>query len=87
MNKREKILDDVAEFSWDFGQKFFVETYQHGNFVWNDPDYNGDNTFKQTAQTFKEYANGMLFRDKGIRHVKSYCGDDIEIILIDGTKL
>lgn len=87
MITREDILNDVAEFSWSFGMQFFVETYKHGNFIWNDPEYNGNNTFKQTRQTFKEYANGMLFRDKGIRHIKNYCGENIQIILLDGTRL
>lgn len=39
--------DDVAElrgeFTWDFGQLFFIET-DKGNFIWSDPDYGGNNT-------------------------------------------
>ena len=32
--------DTTASFTWGFGKEFFLET-DEGNFVWNDPDYQG----------------------------------------------
>jgi len=42
---RESFLNLVGEFTWDFGNKFYIET-KIGNFVWStfDPDYNGNNS-------------------------------------------
>lgn len=76
---REQLLDSVGHFSWDFGQKFFVET-PHGNFVWSDPDYKGDNSFTKFDGLYKDWIKqiGISYgRDKGKHIIRSYCGDQI----------
>jgi len=78
---REQLLNSVGHFSWDFGQKFFVET-PHGNFVWSDPDYKGDNTFTKFDGSYKDWIKqiGISYgRDKGNHIIRSYCGDQIVV--------
>lgn len=84
---RQDILNDRAEFTWDFGQEFYVKTENYGSYIWSDPDYRGDNTFKQTALSYEQHMEGMMGRDKGVHNVERYCGDQIEITLFDGTTL
>ena len=48
-------LDDVVDFIlfWDH---FFLEAGKKGNYIWEDPEYGGDNTIKKTPEiTCKEY--------------------------------
>lgn len=76
---REQILNSIGQFTWDFGQRFFVAT-EHGNFVWSDPDYNGDNSFTKFDGSFKDWIDqtGVPFgRAKGRHLIRSYCGDQI----------
>ncbi len=76
---REKLLDSVGDFTWDFGQKFFVET-EYGNFVWSDPDYNGDNSFTKYEGTYEDWmpaVSGRFGRSKGKHIIRQYCGNDI----------
>ena len=81
--KRREILNSVGNFCWDFGCTWFVET-SIGNFIWSDPDYNGDNSFKQIEETFQQFNHpAQLWRDKGYHHIERYCGDAIDIILLD----
>lgn len=80
---RELILNCVAHFTWMFDKNFFVET-PYGNFVWSDPDYGGDNTFKKFKASYEEfndsYGKGHFGRDKGRHVVSSYCGNEIKIM-------
>jgi hypothetical protein len=76
---KEKILDLIGEFTWDFGNSFFIETAE-GNFIWRDPDYNGDNSIRQTNQSAKEYFGKGFGRSKGKHYIKSYCGTDIVFV-------
>ncbi len=76
---KEQLLDEIGKFTWDFGQRFFVET-RFGNFVWSDPDYNGDNTFKKYQGDYKQWikTTGSPFgRSKGSHLIRNYCGDQI----------
>lgn len=78
---REQLLDSVGDFTWDFGQQFFVET-EHGNFIWSDPDYNGDNSFTKYEGTYKDWMplnSGRFGRSKGKHIIRSYCGDQIVV--------
>lgn len=75
MDKVE-ILSQTAEFTWMFGNEWFVES-PIGNFIWSDPDYNGDNTFTKTRLSYMEFANGRLGRDKGFHNIENFCGSDI----------
>lgn len=75
-------VDDLATFSWGFSDKFFLET-DKGNFIWSDPDYNGDNTirpYKGTLEDFLKEEDISYCRDKGSHIIKEYCGDDVTII-------
>lgn len=76
----QDILNDRAQFTWSFGQTFFVETMQHGNFIWSDPDYQGDNSFTPFHDSYNDWCkeSGIPYgRDKGTHEIKSYCGSDI----------
>lgn len=74
----EDLLDDVGEFTWMFGMLFFVETAK-GNFLWSDPDYNGDNSFRSFDGSYADYVKlcGHHGRDKGFHVISAYCGDKI----------
>lgn len=74
----------IGEFTWDFGQEFFIET-DVGNFVYSDPDYNGDNTVKETGQTYSEWIAPQYGRDKGKTFVGSRC-TGARVIMLDGTE-
>jgi hypothetical protein len=82
-NKNEKLeLTDVAMFSWNYGDEFFLET-DKGNFVWSDPDYQGDNTIRPFEGNHSDWLNenGLEFsRDKGQHTIEGYCGKDVKII-------
>jgi len=80
----QKILDDTADFAWSYGQTFFVETKCNGNFVWSDPDYDGDNTLTKFNGNYGDWIKqiGIPFaRCKGKHVVKHYCGEEVKIIL------
>jgi len=75
-------LNTVAEFTWLWDDKFFLET-ENGNFIWSDPDYNGDNTIRPYNGTLIQYCkeNGIDFgRGKGKHHIENYCGPNIKIL-------
>ena len=72
-------LNTFAEFTWGFGQRFFLETNE-GNFVWSDPEYNGDNTISPFRGTYKNWVkqeNIPFGRGKGRHTIKSYCGKNV----------
>jgi hypothetical protein len=75
----ENLLDMEGEFTWDFGSNFFIET-SIGNFIWSDPDYNGDNTIRKYDGIVQDYFKGTFGRDKGSHIIRSYCGDEVKII-------
>lgn len=78
---REAILDLVGSFSWSFGETFFVETSE-GNWVWSDPEYQGDNTLTRWKGTHKQWCKsiGIPFsRDKGKHLIRDYCGENVII--------
>lgn len=64
-----------GEFTWDFGQTFFIETAE-GNFVWSDPGYNGSNEihrFKGTYNDWIKSCNIPYGRCKGKHFIEDYC--------------
>jgi len=74
-------LDTVATFIWGYGQKFFIETSDN-NYVWSDPDYDGDNKITPFKGTYNEWlkSEGLLFgRDKGDHTIRGYCGEDVHL--------
>lgn len=74
---KEQIGDLVGDFTWDFGNKFFIETNK-GNFVWSDPDYHGGtNIITPFNGSIKEFFKDSYGRDKGTHVIKDYCRDFI----------
>lgn len=71
---KEILADMMGDFTWDFGQKFFIET-SVGNFVWSDPDYNGDGFIERYNGTIQSWFGGSYGRDKGTHRIGSYCGN------------
>lgn len=74
-------LDTVASFTWMWGPEFFLET-DVGNYIWSDPEYNGDNTIRPYAGSYQSYLReiGMgCGRDKGKHFIRDYCGDQVKI--------
>ena len=72
-------LDLVGSFTWDFGQRFFIETSE-GNFVWSDPSYGGDNTIKPFAGSYDEWIGDSFGRDKGQHVIRDYVGGDTKYV-------
>lgn len=75
-------LDTVASFTWCWADEFFLET-EHGNYIWSDPDYNGDNTIRPYGGDYKYYckeSNIPFGRDKGTHRIRDYCGDQVKFV-------
>jgi hypothetical protein len=80
---KEQLLETVGSFTWSFHDKFLVEIPNVGNFVWSDPDYRGDNSFKRYDGNYKQWCKeeGIPFgRDKGKHKIRNYCGSEIKIV-------
>lgn len=75
----ELTINDHADFTWDFGCEFFLESVK-GNFVWSDPDYGGDNIIRRFNESYAEWSKGQVARSKGVHYVGRYCGDDVKIV-------
>lgn len=78
---KEDILNLIGDFSWNYYSRFFIET-ENGNFVWNDPDYSGDNTLTRTKLNHIQWckSEGIPYsRSKGMHIIRDYCGEDIII--------
>lgn len=80
---KEKLLSMIGEFTYCWGFHFFIETSE-GNFVWEDPDYGGNNTIKKFNGSLSDFLaqfNGIDFgRDKGKHYIWNYCGKDFVLI-------
>lgn len=85
LTSRSVVLDIVGEFTWDFGQRFFIES-PGGNFIWKDPGYDGDNTLTYTPLSYDAYAQQTLGRSKGYYKIRDRCGESVRII-IEGVEL
>jgi len=63
----------------DLEKTFFLQT-DEGNFVWSDPEYNGDNTIVSFDGTYKDWCRKEEIpfgRDKGRHTIENYCGSDV----------
>lgn len=75
---KEQVSKLIGEFTWDFGNQFFIET-NHGNFIWSDPEYGGENTITKTSKTYREWISPQPFgRGKGTHVISNYCGKDFQ---------
>ncbi len=75
-------LTDIGHFTWGFGSDFFIEVDGLGNFVWSDPDYQGNHIILPFAGSYKEWCEKLKIpfgRDKGEHVIKDYCGNDVSI--------
>ena len=77
MLNAKEVAELCGEFTWDFGQHFFIET-EKGNFIWSDPDYGGDNTLTPFEGGIKNFFTDDGYgRDKGTHIISDYCGNFI----------
>lgn len=73
-------LDTVGSFTWDFGNKFLIETNE-GLFVFSDPEYNGDNTIRKFEGDPKNFTMpNFMGRDKGTHVIRDFCGENVRFI-------
>lgn len=79
---REEFLNLIGDFSWNYGNKFFIET-SFGNFTWSDPEYFGGTNqirpFKGTCFDFIKIQGIPYLRDKGKKSILDFCGEDVEL--------
>lgn len=81
-NFHQVILDSVGDFTWGFGSQFFI-TCKHGNFIYSDPDYNGDNTIRRTRHTLQSWMDQVVDgygRDKGEHVIRNYVNPNVRFI-------
>jgi hypothetical protein len=80
MLTKDEVANLVGEFTWDFGCYFFIETSE-GNFIWSDPDYQGDNTIKATNLSYEQWITekNIFGRSKGKHIIGHYCGKDFSL--------
>ena len=74
-------LDTVADFTWSYGEEFFLET-PDGCYVWSDPDYGGDNTIRKFEGTYADWCKKRHLdfgRGKGCHKIGEYYGKDVII--------
>jgi len=74
-------LETVAEFIWFWNDKFFLET-PCGNFVWSNPEYDGDNTivpFEGSIENFCKKIGIPYGRDKGRHTIGGYCCEYLKL--------
>ena len=80
MNSEPLTISDIGDFTWDFGCCFLIET-EKGDFVWSDPDYQGDNTIRPfTGNKANFTEEGFMGRCKGTHVIGEYCGKDVVIL-------
>ena len=85
---KEKTLNLVGEFTWLWGQEFFIETSER-NFIWRDPDYGGDNSIRVYSGSFQDYLKeiGLDYgRSKGKHFIAGYCGENVLFMVVDGEQ-
>ena len=83
MVTKEEFLNVVGEFTWMWGMDFFIET-DVGNFIWKDPDYQGDNTIRRYNGSYNDYLKEFdidFGRDKGKHMISEYCGTEFKLVV------
>ncbi len=68
-----------GHFCWFWNHIFFIATSK-GNFVWNDPDYGGDNTIRPYAGSYGNLCvdtDTDYGRDKGKHRIETYCSNAV----------
>jgi hypothetical protein len=88
MVTRSELLNLMGSFTWFWCELFFIET-KKGNFVWSDPDYNGDNTIKLFSGSIFDFHKQSGYdygRCKGEHQIYRKCGDQIIFVETDEYK-
>ena len=78
---KEEFMNCVGDFTYMWGQTFLIET-PYGNYIWLDPEYNGDNSMTKFDGNYWKacsYLNIPFGRSKGQHVIKDYCGEDFII--------
>lgn len=77
---KELLLQSIGHFTWMYDDRFFIET-PHGNFVWSNPEYGGDNTMTPYKGGYQEYASDFeIGKNKGQHNIEKYCGDRFIVV-------
>lgn len=66
MITKEKLSGMVGEFTWLFGQEFFIETSE-GNFIWRNPSYQGMGVSGNIKELMKSIEKSVAFHLGGTR--------------------
>ena len=69
-------LDTLAEFTWDFGSNFLLNT-PYGCYIWSDPNYGGKNTIKPCPNP-ETFFVPYFGRAKGTHSIRDYCGENVK---------
>ena len=74
-------LDSYVDFTFNFGGQFLLGPLNGKYWVWNSPDYGGDNTIRPWSGNPRNFAmKGHGGRCKGKHIVRRYCGEDVKFI-------
>lgn len=83
--KKQRVLNAQGRFTWMFNHEFFVETKDFGNFVFSDPEYDGDGTLRATKQSYDAFdesrGQARFGRDKGEHMIRAFTGEAVTVIL------
>lgn len=84
-------LDTIADFTFNFGGLFLMET-EHGFFVWDSPDYGeGKNTIRPYKGEPRHFTHrNFCGRCKGTHQIRKYCGEDVvfsDEVFVDGVSM
>lgn len=73
---KEELVNVTGLFTWLWDCHFHIET-DVGNFLWSDPDYNGDDTIRPCG-TYAEILDEFQIdfgREKGRHRIGDYTGE------------
>lgn len=76
----QEVRNLIGEFTWDFGNCFFIETMK-GNFLYRSPSYGGDGVVRRTSKTLDDYLSGNHGRCKGTHFIADFCGEQVPVEL------
>ena len=76
-------LNKMMYFTWSYGKEFFLSpnedpNHEH-NYIWSDPEYQGDGTIRCYNGTIKQYF-GSSGRCKGCHRIVDFCGSNTTFI-------
>lgn len=64
-----------AEFTWNFAKEYYIEAENNKRYIWESPNYGGNNRFTETTLTYEEWIGKDNFgRYKGIHIIGAYTG-------------